>query len=79
MKFVIFAAGVAIGYIFGARAGRKSYERLRDTARKIADSPPMQNVSSSVGDLAGSVADRAAGTISDALGSAEKKIDGSAG
>ena len=37
MKIIIFAAGVAVGYILGARAGRMGYERLRENARKFAN------------------------------------------
>ena len=75
MKVIIFAAGVVVGYVIGARAGRKGYERLREAARKVANSGPVQNVASSVSDLAGSAANLAGDKISDALGTAEKKID----
>ncbi|MGN6197905.1 hypothetical protein [Humibacter sp.] len=79
MKIIIFAAGVAVGYILGARAGRMGYERLRENARKFANSPAVQNVASSVGDVVGSAANLAGDKISDALGSVEKKLDDAAG
>ena len=79
MKIIIFAAGVVVGYILGARAGRKGYERLRENARRIANSPAVQNVANSVGDVVGSAANLAGDKISDALGSVEKKLDDAAG
>ena len=37
-----FFAGLAVGFIVGARAGRERYEQLKKVARKAADSPAMQ-------------------------------------
>ena len=37
-----FFAGLAVGFIVGARAGRERYEQLKKLARKAADSPAMQ-------------------------------------
>jgi len=39
---ITFAAGLAVGYVLGAQAGRERYEQLRRLARKAADSPAMQ-------------------------------------
>ncbi|GAB3809170.1 hypothetical protein GCM10028798_36380 [Humibacter antri] len=79
MKFIIFTAGVMVGYILGSRAGRRGYDRLRENARKIANSPAVQNVASTVGDVVGSAANLAGDKISDAVSAAEKKIDDAAG
>lgn len=46
---VTFAAGLAIGYVLGARAGRARYEQLARTARKVADNPVVQEVAGLVG------------------------------
>jgi hypothetical protein len=46
---ITFAAGLAIGYVLGARAGRARYEQLARTARKVADSPVVQEVAGLVG------------------------------
>lgn len=40
-KLLLFAAGVGVGYILGARAGRERYEQLRDTAQRFADRPAI--------------------------------------
>ena len=37
-----FFAGLAVGFIVGARAGRERYEQMKKLARKAADSPAMQ-------------------------------------
>ena len=39
---ITLLAGLAIGYVLGAQAGRERYEQLRRLARKAADSPAMQ-------------------------------------
>ncbi|WP_116245044.1 hypothetical protein [Nocardiopsis sp. FIRDI 009] len=46
---ITFAAGLAIGYVLGAKAGRARYEQLARTARKVADSPVVQEVAGLVG------------------------------
>ncbi|GAB3696836.1 hypothetical protein [Nocardiopsis oceani] len=46
---ITFAAGLAIGYVLGAKAGRARYEQLSRTARKVADSPLVQEVAGVVG------------------------------
>jgi hypothetical protein len=37
-----FLAGLATGYVLGTRAGREKYEELARTARKIKESPTVQ-------------------------------------
>jgi hypothetical protein len=39
---VTFLAGLAAGFVIGARAGRERYEQLKKLARKAADSPAVQ-------------------------------------
>lgn len=46
---ITFVAGLAIGYVLGAKAGRARYEQLARTARKVADSPLVQEVAGVVG------------------------------
>ncbi|OLT27407.1 hypothetical protein BJF83_02245 [Nocardiopsis sp. CNR-923] len=46
---ITFAAGLAVGYVLGAKAGRARYEQLVRTARKVADSPVVQEVAGLVG------------------------------
>jgi hypothetical protein len=39
MKFLTLAAGVAVGYVLGTRAGREKYEQIRANARKLSSHP----------------------------------------
>jgi hypothetical protein len=39
---ITFLAGLAAGFVIGARAGRERYEQLKKLARKAADSPAVQ-------------------------------------
>ncbi len=39
---IIFAAGLAVGFVLGARAGRERYEQLKRLVRKAADNPSVQ-------------------------------------
>ncbi len=37
-----FLAGLAVGYVLGARAGRERYEQITRTARRLRDNPTVQ-------------------------------------
>jgi hypothetical protein len=39
---LLFVAGAAVGYILGARAGRKRYEQIKSAAQKVWDQPAVQ-------------------------------------
>ena len=44
MRFkATFLAGLAVGFIAGARAGRERYEQMVKMGRKAADSPAVRN------------------------------------
>jgi hypothetical protein len=59
-----FLAGLAVGFVMGARAGRERYEQMKKLARKAADSPAMQQAAGAAqaqaASLARSAKDRAA-------------------
>ncbi|MGB3827173.1 MAG: YtxH domain-containing protein [Ornithinimicrobium sp.] len=70
MRRLILLAGVAIGYILGAKAGRERYEQLADQASKVWSDPRVQtkvdevkeqapHVAAAVGDKAKSAASQA--------------------
>ncbi|CAM3236862.1 YtxH domain-containing protein [Stackebrandtia soli] len=44
MGKVIFAAGVAVGYVLGARAGRERYEQIAKAGRTVRDSSIVRNI-----------------------------------
>lgn len=39
---IMFVAGLAIGYVLGAKAGRERYEQLAQLARKVRSNPTVQ-------------------------------------
>jgi hypothetical protein len=62
-KQLMFAAGVAVGYVLGARAGRDRYEAIMRSMRELKERPEFQEaagvVTAQAGQIAGSLADRA--------------------
>lgn len=42
-----FAAGLAVGYVLGTRAGRERYEQLKKSARAVAQNPAVRNTAES--------------------------------
>lgn len=44
MRKWIFVAGVAVGYVLGARAGRQRYDQIVDATRKVQANPTVQNL-----------------------------------
>ena len=40
--------GGAVGYYFGAKAGRQRYEQLNQALHKLTDSPPVQSAATRV-------------------------------
>ena len=62
-----FFAGLAVGFIVGARAGRERYEQLKKVARKAADSPAVQQA-------AGAAQAQAAGLARSAKDQAMRRV-----
>jgi hypothetical protein len=63
----MFFAGLAVGFIVGARAGRERYEQMKKLARKAADSPAMQQA-------AGAAQAQAAGLANSAKDKAMERV-----
>lgn len=40
---VAFIAGAALGYLFGTRAGREQYEKMKASARSALDNPAVKD------------------------------------
>jgi hypothetical protein len=68
---VAFLAGLAAGFVIGARAGRERYEQLKKLARNAADSPAVQQAAGAAqaqaADLARSARDTITGKIQERL------------
>lgn len=54
------AAGFAVGYILGARAGRDTYQRIVNTTRTLANQPAAQRAQATINEAATTAADSAA-------------------
>jgi hypothetical protein len=39
---LMFLTGLAAGFVLGSRAGREKYEEIRDNAKKVWESPSVQ-------------------------------------
>ena len=46
-----FAAGMAVGYVFGTRAGRGKYEQIAGKARRLLDNPTLGELQHAARDL----------------------------
>ena len=55
----LFIVGLAIGYVFGTRAGRKRYEQIKSAAQNIWESEPVQWSVKQAPDAVGDVAEEA--------------------
>ncbi|HZE38196.1 MAG TPA: hypothetical protein VE172_05230 [Stackebrandtia sp.] len=62
MRKWMFVAGVAVGYVLGAKAGRERYEQIVSAARKVRDNRTVrgavETVQQQAGNVAGSVRER---------------------
>jgi len=63
-----FIAGLATGYVLGARAGRERYEQLRKTAQRITQNPAVRNTAESAALTGREAASKAFGTVSAKVG-----------
>src|SRR5512142_514386 len=62
-----FLGGMAAGFVLGARAGREKYEELVRTARKIKDSPTVQEAAGVVQEQATRVYSEGKSRVTDKL------------
>ena len=60
-------AGLAAGYVLGARAGRERYEQIAEAGRRLAERPEIRELTGKVRAGLGTGLERAAGTASDRL------------
>ena len=63
-----FVAGLVVGYVFGTRAGRERYERLRQTAQRFAENPAVRNATESAAQTGREAASKAAGVVTEKVG-----------
>lgn len=56
-KLLLLGVGFAVGYVLGAKGGRKAYDDLVATAQKIMDNPTVQEVAGVVQEQATRIID----------------------
>lgn len=62
---LIFLAGVGVGYVLGARAGRERYEQLVRAARRVRENPTVQETAGILQAQAGGLVTTAKDTVTD--------------
>jgi len=71
---IMFVTGAAVGYVLGARAGRRRYEQIKAGAERLWNNPRVQqSVDQAVGQVQGYVKDRAPG-VQKAVTEQAKKV-----
>ncbi|WP_326765489.1 YtxH domain-containing protein [Streptomyces sp. NBC_01591] len=63
-----FIAGLALGYVIGARAGRERYEQLKKSARQFAQNPAVRNTAESAAQSGRELAGKAYHAVSEKVG-----------
>lgn len=72
IKRILFVAGLAGGYVLGARAGRERYDQISTLAQRAAQSGPAQKA----GDLVRHQLDNASDRVAEVTGSFGEKSRG---
>jgi hypothetical protein len=72
-------AGLAAGYVLGARAGRERYERIAEATRRLAERPEIRELTGKVRAGLGAGLEKAADTASDRLQQVRGEDSGSGG
>jgi hypothetical protein len=72
-------AGLAAGYVLGARAGRERYERIVEASRRLAERPEVREFTGKVRAGLGAGLEKAAATASDRLQQVRGEDSGSGG
>jgi len=83
---LLFAAGLAAGYVLGARAGRKRYDQIAAATNKVWQSPGVQKqvhaaedyVAEKIGDIPGAVFDGARKAATAGINAVQARTTGSA-
>ncbi|HTU76765.1 MAG TPA: hypothetical protein VMG38_24910 [Trebonia sp.] len=70
----VFAAGIAVGFIAGSKAGRKPYDMMAKSARKAVQSPPAQRTFKAASDKATNMKKAAAAKVGDLCKSATSGV-----
>lgn len=75
---VAFFVGLAVGFVFGARAGRERYEQIKSLAGRVAESPAAQQAAGAFQAQATGLAKTARQKVTDGLQDRVPKMAGAA-
>ncbi|MCS5736260.1 hypothetical protein [Herbiconiux daphne] len=73
MNKLVLLAVFALGYVLGARAGRKRYEQIRAKAQQLWNDDHVQSAVHGAGEIVGSAADKVGEKAGDVLGKVRSK------
>ncbi|HEY3528789.1 MAG TPA: hypothetical protein VGK78_06525 [Nocardioides sp.] len=76
MKKLLLLAGLAIGYVLGARAGRERYDQIMNLVNRIKDDPRVQQKAHQAMDVAKEQAPVVADKVTHAASAAASKVSG---
>ena len=65
---LMFLGGLAAGFVLGSRTGRQAYDDLMTTARKVKDSPTVQEAAGVVQAQATKLYEQSKETVTEKLG-----------
>jgi outer membrane murein-binding lipoprotein Lpp len=65
---LLLAAGIAAGYVLGARAGRQRYDQIANAARKFADNPKVQQTASQLSQQATDTVSKVSSSVGGKVG-----------
>ena len=71
---IIFVAGIGVGYVLGAKAGRERYDQLRAQFDKVRNDPRVQEKAHQAADLAKEKAPVVKDKVTEAAGAATDKV-----
>ncbi|MGW0424956.1 YtxH domain-containing protein [Streptomyces sp. NPDC003015] len=63
-----FVVGLTLGYVLGTRAGRERYEKLKKSARQVAQNPAVRNTAETAAQQGRQFAGKAYHAVSDKVG-----------
>lgn len=73
---LVFASGLATGYVLGARAGRGSYEKLKAKAQELWENPQVQDKVSSATEVVKNKAPELQAQVTEAAKKAQGAVSG---
>ena len=74
MSKISFLAGIGVGYVLGARAGRNRYEQIKSGAQGVWNNPKVQDAVSHAQDVAAQKAPEVGHRITETATAAAHKV-----